>query len=80
MIEMVVRIIPAGVMPDPLAIRMDVGGVWVPSLVAKIPVFSRGFWVPANGCRPMSRNVAGATNFMLAFTAASLRKSRNRKH
>ena len=80
MIEMVVRIATAGVMPDPLAVGVDVGGVWVPSLVAQIPVFYWGSWFPANGSRTVSRNVAGATNFTPALTASSLRERRNRKH
>jgi hypothetical protein len=77
MIEMVVRIIPAGVMPDPLAIRMDVGGVWVPSLVAVIAVFLRGMWLPANGSRAVSRRSVDGGALMLALPTSSLREKRH---
>jgi len=79
MIEMVVRIIPAGVMPNPLTARVDVGGVWVPRLVTKIALFLRRVWLPPKGSRAMGgRRVCDATT-MFAFTAP-LSKSRKRKH
>jgi hypothetical protein len=80
MIEMVVRVATAGVMPDPLTVRVDMGGVWVPRLVAKIPVFYGGVWFPAKGSRTMSGRSVGDSTFMPALTASSLRERRNRKH
>jgi hypothetical protein len=79
MIEMVVRIIAAGVMPDPLAIWMDVRGVWVSSLVLITAVFCGGALLTSSRSRTMSGNVP-AINSLGATPASSLRKSRNGKH
>jgi len=76
MIDMVVRIIPAGVMPDPLLALIDVRGVRMPRLVTIIAVFFRGVCLAANGSRTVSRGSLVAVTPMLAFTA-SLRKSRD---
>jgi hypothetical protein len=39
---MVVNIITAGVMPDPLAVGMDARSAWVSGFVAKVTVLCRG--------------------------------------
>jgi hypothetical protein len=57
-IEMVVRIIAAGVMPDPFAVRMNVRGIWVSRLVAEIAVFRRSACPPANRSGAVSRRSA----------------------
>jgi hypothetical protein len=78
MIEMVVRIITAGVMPDPLIAVINVRGIWVPGLVAIIAVFLRSVPCTSKRSRPMGRNVPA--DFMLGTTTpTSLRKSRNGK-
>jgi len=79
MIEMVVRIIAAGVMPDPLAVGMDVRGVWMSGLVAIIAVLCRGLLLSSSRSRTMSRNVSGV-NSMAATTAFVLRKRCQRKY
>ena len=55
MIEMVVRIVPAGVMPNPL-ITIDMRGVGVAWLVGVIAMFLGGVWLPAKGSWPLSRS------------------------
>jgi hypothetical protein len=79
MIEMVVRIITAGVMPDPLIVRIDVRGVRVPGLVAIIAVFRGGRPFTSNRSRPLRRNVVPAPFTLGVFTAPGLRESRNGK-
>jgi hypothetical protein len=76
MIEMVVRIITPGVMPDPLIARIDVRDVRVPGLVAIIAVFRGGASSASNRSRPMRRNVP-ADFTLCTLTALGLRKSRN---
>jgi hypothetical protein len=77
-IEMVVRIITAGLMPDPLIAAIDVRGVRVPGLVAIIAVFLRGAPCTSNRSRPLRRNVLA--DFTLGvFIALGLRESRNGK-
>jgi hypothetical protein len=78
MIEMVVRIITTGVMPDPLIARIDVRGVRVPGLVAIIAVFRGGGPFTSNRSRPMRRNVRAALT-LGALTSPGLRESRNGK-
>jgi hypothetical protein len=76
MIEMVVGIIPAGVMPDPLAVGMDVRGVRVSSPVAIVAVFCGGGFITSNRSGAVSwRSVDAA---MFDFAASLLRESRNR--
>jgi hypothetical protein len=79
MVEMVVRIIPASVMPNPLTARVDVGGVWVPRLVTKIALFLRRVRLPPEGSRAMGRRRLCDTTSMLAFPGP-LSKSRKGKH
>jgi len=79
MIEMVVRIITAGVMPDPLIARIDVRGVRVAGLVAIIAVFRGGASSTSNRSRPMRRNVVHPLFTLGVFTALGLRKSRHGK-
>jgi hypothetical protein len=79
MIEMVVRIITAGVMPDPLITAIDVRGVRVPGLVAIIAVLRGGAPCTSNRSRPMRRNGVPAPFTLGALTAPGLRKSRNGK-
>jgi hypothetical protein len=77
-IEMVVRIIRAGFMPDPLIAAINVRSVRVPGLVAIIAVFLRGAPCTTNRGRPMRRNVPA--DFTLgASTGLGLRESRNGK-
>ena len=54
-IEVVVCVIVAGVVANPLAIRMDMGSVWVPWLIAEIAV-GRGRVRLFNARRTMGRN------------------------
>ena len=79
MIEMVVRIITAGVMPDPLIARIDVRGVRVPGLVAIIAVFLRGAPCTSNRSRPMRRNGAPAPFTLGALTASWFAQKQERK-
>jgi hypothetical protein len=74
MIEMVVRIIPARVVPHPLVASIDVRGVRVSRLVGVIAVFLHGMWFPANGSRTVSRRSVDAGALMLALAASSLRE------
>ncbi len=67
MIEMVVHVVPAGVMTDPLAVRMHVRSVWVPSLVSEVSMLLASMWRASNGCRTVGRNMATAD------TASALR-------
>ena len=79
LIDMVVRIITAGVMPDPLFASIDVRGVRVPGLFAIIAVFRGGAPCTSNRSRPMRWNVV-PTSFTLGVSAAlGLCKSRNGK-
>jgi hypothetical protein len=78
MIEMVVGIITAGVMPNPLIAPIDVRGVRVPGLVAIIAVFHGGAPCASNRSRPLRRNVPDTFTLGVS-TALGLRESRNGK-
>jgi hypothetical protein len=79
MIDMVMSIIPARVVPDPLPAAIDVRSVRVAGPVREIPVFLSGMRVAADRLRAAGwrRRVGGAWCF--AFLA-SLTKSRKRNH
>ena len=76
---MVVRIIPARVVPDPLITFIDVRSVRVAGLVTVIPVFLGGMRVAADRRRPPGwRSGVGAAAFLMF--PAFLPKSCERNH
>jgi hypothetical protein len=78
MIEVVVRVTSARIMPHPLSVRMDVRGVGVPGLIAKIAILRRGgTFTPSRG-RTTSRNVGAISLPSPLFP--SLRKNGNGNH
>ena len=79
LIEMVMGIILAGVMPDPLIPFIDVRNVRVAGLVTVIPVFLGGMRVAADRRRPLGwRSGVGGACF--SVFPASLTKSCERNH
>jgi hypothetical protein len=72
MTEMVVGIIPARVMPDPVAVGVNVRGIWVSSVIIECAV-----WLTSKGSWTMGRDES-ATPAMTA-SAVSLRESGKRK-
>jgi hypothetical protein len=74
MIKVVVRIVPAGIVPDPLAVRMDVRRIRMPILIRKRTIFFDRVSGPLHGSGTMRGRARGGT-FMT--TRMSLRKNRN---
>jgi hypothetical protein len=77
-VEVVVRITSAGVMTDPLAVRMNVRNVWVSLLVAKRAVFRGSMLLTLDRRRTMRRSAP--TNLMFDLIAFFLSQSWNSKH
>jgi hypothetical protein len=79
MIDMVMRIILARVVPDPLITFIDVRNVWVAGLVAVIPVFLGGMRGAADRRRAVGWR-SSVLSALFLMSAASLTKSCERNH
>jgi hypothetical protein len=79
MIEMVVRIVPAGVMPNPL-VTIDVRSVGVAWLVGVIAMFPGGVRLPAKGSWPLSRSSMNLAACPVFFSLLRKRHKGNHKH
>lgn len=78
MIEVVVRIIPTRVVPNPL-IAIDVRGVRVPRRFAEVPVFLDGVRIASNRSRPSRRSrVLAAMLFAVLWQSGKRKKQKGR--
>ncbi len=69
--EMVMRIVRAGIMPDPLTARVDVGSVWMPRLINITTVLCGGAPFTPVRSGTMRRNVP-MTNLMIGWIRFAL--------
>jgi hypothetical protein len=83
-IEVVVGIIPAGLMSDPGAVSMNVGSFRMSGPIRKSMIFRRARLLSSGGRRAVSRNVSttnlAANAVTVAFAFPALRKTSDRKY
>src|ERR1700688_1042220 len=81
MIEVIVRIVTARIVPDPLAVRMNVWSVWMPAFIHIGMIFFDGVPGALHGSGTVSRRLPAAdlTAATLMTTAAWLTLRKNRK-
>src|SRR5579863_9143749 len=77
-IHMIVSIIPSRIMADPLAVRVDVGSIWVTALIVKSSRRRPGARCAPKRSRATGRSVRGGKVGMAATFAVLLSENRNR--